>query len=121
MVAVTVDDGYEDFYHYALPVLRKYEIPATLYATTGFIDRRLWLWPDFLRYAIENSSNNVIDCELSGGPQVIDLSTPAAREQAWSTLADHALTLESNVAERFIQLIVDELNTAVPDYTERGF
>ena len=115
MVTVTVDDGYEDFYHYALPVLRKYQIPATLYATTGFIDRRLWLWPDFLRYAIENTSKNVIECDLGGAPQAIDLSNRAAREQAWNILADHALTLESGAGDGFVRMIVDELKTAVPE------
>jgi peptidoglycan/xylan/chitin deacetylase (PgdA/CDA1 family) len=121
MITVTVDDGYEDFYHYALPILCRYQIPATLYATTGFIDRRLWLWPDFLRYAIENTTKNAIECDLGGAPQVIDLSDPAAREQAWSTLADHALTLESSASDRFVRMIVDELKTAVPNTPTQAF
>jgi peptidoglycan/xylan/chitin deacetylase (PgdA/CDA1 family) len=39
-VAVTFDDGYRDTLKRALPVLRKYKIPATVFITTGYIDGR---------------------------------------------------------------------------------
>jgi peptidoglycan/xylan/chitin deacetylase (PgdA/CDA1 family) len=114
-VAVTIDDGYEDFLYFALPVLTKYRIPATLYATTAFVDQRLWLWPDFLRYAIEHTSRDAIECGLGGQSRAIDLRTPAARERAWHTLADHALTLTTSEAQQFIRTIVAELKTRMPD------
>ena len=37
-VAVTFDDGYVDFYRLALPILRAYGIPATLYLTTYYAE-----------------------------------------------------------------------------------
>jgi peptidoglycan/xylan/chitin deacetylase (PgdA/CDA1 family) len=37
-IILTFDDGYEDFYTDAYPILQKYQIPATIYITTGFID-----------------------------------------------------------------------------------
>jgi peptidoglycan/xylan/chitin deacetylase (PgdA/CDA1 family) len=36
-VAVTFDDGYENNYTTAWPILEKYQIPATIYLTTGYI------------------------------------------------------------------------------------
>jgi peptidoglycan/xylan/chitin deacetylase (PgdA/CDA1 family) len=37
MVALTVEDGYEDFFTVALPILRELGLPSTLFVPTGFI------------------------------------------------------------------------------------
>ena len=38
-VSITFDDGYDDNFVFALPVLMRYGIKASFYVTTGFIDR----------------------------------------------------------------------------------
>jgi len=40
LMAVTFDDGYQDIYEHAYPVLRRYAIPATIYLATQYIETR---------------------------------------------------------------------------------
>lgn len=121
MVAVTIDDGYEDFHQYALPVLARYRIPAMLYATTGFIDRRLWLWPDYLRYAIHQSKQTECECGVAGEWRRFPLRTPEERERAWNDLADHVLTLPHGATAAFIRSVIEALKTVVPDAPTDAF
>lgn len=46
-IAITFDDGYLNNYKYAVPILKKYNIPATFYITTITQDLP-FLWPDFV-------------------------------------------------------------------------
>lgn len=47
-VVITFDDGYADNYQYALPILEKYQIPATVFVTSGMIGEREEFWWDEL-------------------------------------------------------------------------
>ena len=43
LVAITFDDGYQDFYDKAYPVIRKYHYPATVFIVSGFVGKEnLW-------------------------------------------------------------------------------
>ncbi len=50
-VAITFDDGYRDVYRNAFPILEKYQIPATVFITTGNIETRKENWPDLVMRA----------------------------------------------------------------------
>ncbi len=54
--AITFDDGYENNFSIASPILSKYEVPATFYITTDFVDNNHMSWIDRIEYCIENTS-----------------------------------------------------------------
>lgn len=43
-ICLTFDDGYHDNYTTALPLLKRLNIPFTIYITTGLIDNKIPLW-----------------------------------------------------------------------------
>jgi peptidoglycan/xylan/chitin deacetylase (PgdA/CDA1 family)/CelD/BcsL family acetyltransferase involved in cellulose biosynthesis len=63
-LAITFDDGYQDNYHNALPLLRRYGLPATIFLTTGSIDTREPLWFESLALALKNTRLDHLDLEL---------------------------------------------------------
>ena len=54
-VALTFDDGYVDFYSKAYPLLKKYNVPATVFVSTGGIDNGKEFWWDVLENMINKS------------------------------------------------------------------
>lgn len=67
---ITIDDGYRDVYDIAFPLLKKYKVPATLYAITDFVDGKIWLWTDLMRYLLLTSEAGFFSYEHPNGELV---------------------------------------------------
>lgn len=52
MCAVTFDDGWQDVYEFAFPVLKRHSIPAMVYLTSGFINGEGWFWEERVKYLL---------------------------------------------------------------------
>lgn len=50
---LTFDDGYRDNFSLALPLLKQYQVPATIFVSTAFIDNKLKPWWDELALVLE--------------------------------------------------------------------
>ena len=67
---ITIDDGYHDAYDVAFPLLEKFRIPATLYTITDFVDGKVWLWTDLMRYLLLESEAGFFSYEHPNGEKV---------------------------------------------------
>ncbi|MBD0332794.1 MAG: polysaccharide deacetylase family protein [Chitinophagaceae bacterium] len=64
-VALTFDDGYQDNFVSAKPLLERYNIPATFFIPTGNLDQEKLFWWDELMNIILRSTNLPNNFELS--------------------------------------------------------
>lgn len=108
-VALTFDDGHQDFYTNAWPLLKEYQLSASLYVTTGFVDNSCWLWPDLLRYILINTRKNTFAImglgEMALGPSnILDV---------WNRLGDYCLGLKTVERACFLQDLAQRLDVAI--------
>jgi len=54
-MVLTFDDGYRNNLTHALPILRRYNAPATFFVPTGFLDNPKPFWCDRLDYALQQA------------------------------------------------------------------
>jgi peptidoglycan/xylan/chitin deacetylase (PgdA/CDA1 family) len=57
---ITFDDGYRDNYDLALPILKRYRVPASFFIPTGLIENRRLGWWDLISYIVNRSSEHSI-------------------------------------------------------------
>jgi peptidoglycan/xylan/chitin deacetylase (PgdA/CDA1 family) len=83
-VAITFDDGYNDNLEYARPILERFEAPATLFATAGYIDRDEEFWWDVLDRIFLQPGDLPQSLELSSDGRTLrwDLGSAASLSDA---------------------------------------
>ena len=57
---ITFDDGFYNNYKYALPVLKKYNVPHIIYITTNYVDKNLISWIDRIDIAINKCKKKIL-------------------------------------------------------------
>lgn len=109
-LALTFDDGHYDFYENAWPLLKKYQLPATLYITTGFVDGQCWLWPDLIKYLLLNATQQ----NLTLAPLGTLLLNSETLHQCWSNIGDYCLTLNVEERNQFIHQLAAAIGVDIP-------
>jgi peptidoglycan/xylan/chitin deacetylase (PgdA/CDA1 family) len=78
-IAVTFDDGYADNLHHAKPLLERYDMPATVFLTTGCIgqEREFW-WDELDRVLLQPGTlPETLRLSVEGSPYEWDLGEAA--------------------------------------------
>lgn len=82
----TFDDGYRDNRDFALPVMREFDAPLTVYVASDFAEGCGRLWWIALERVIATAS--AIEVPIDGSMTRLDTATPQAKQMAFNRMHD---------------------------------
>lgn len=116
-VAVTVDDGYRDFLEMAYPVFSAFRIPVTVYVVTDFLDRKVWLWVDQIRFAFLMTRRTTFGIQLPAGCRFdFELRTEEQRRLAAQSLSDAMKLLDNRDRLSLMSQLPERLEVEIPPH-----
>lgn len=78
---ITFDDGFADNLHVAMPILKKHQLPATVFVSTGYLNGGI-MFNDLIAETLKNTVKKIVDLSTLGlGDRT--LTNNASRRQAY--------------------------------------
>jgi peptidoglycan/xylan/chitin deacetylase (PgdA/CDA1 family) len=114
-VCLTIDDGYIDFKNIAYPLLKKFNLPATVFITTDFIEGKLMMWWDQLEYLIDNTKKPSLYVCLTDQILTLPLRSKIEKTVAILTLTNQFKTFPLTKIHYKLQQLSTTLEVTIPD------
>ena len=108
--AVTFDDGFENNFTIAAPILAEANVPALFYVTTGFIEYNSMSWIDRIEYCLEIHSGGELKLPWSEGMHQFQSPADKIRlleEIRLNVKNDPDINVESLVDSIFVQCQIE--------------
>jgi peptidoglycan/xylan/chitin deacetylase (PgdA/CDA1 family) len=116
MVVFTVDDGYRDFLKIAHPILSRYQIPATVFLVSDFVDKKCWLWFDQISFAFEHTRKKEAVIQFGAeGPMLYSLETVEERRAGAFAVSILAKKVPNVERVRLVREVATALEVVLPD------
>lgn len=120
-VVVTFDDGYPDNLTVALPILKTYGIPATVYIATGTVDHSVAAWWYELERIIRRA--NWLRFEWNGTTRAIPIPDLDRKRECFVSLSRMMRSMNPVDQSRFLRRLCDhpgEWSSRVIDVIDRS-
>lgn len=72
---IVFDDAFTDFRLNALPVLKKYNVPSTMFVPVKCVEEKKPIWPTFLNIVISNTKKRQVDFKIKGQQKIFQLGS----------------------------------------------
>lgn len=88
-LAITIDDGFQDNFNLAWPILRHHDVPATIFLATDFIDTGRSPWPTQLKEALEHTQVKYMETPFRANINNFSMRLNVAQQlkKAWGPLS----------------------------------
>jgi peptidoglycan/xylan/chitin deacetylase (PgdA/CDA1 family) len=107
---ITFDDGLRNNFTVALPILKKYGLPATIFLATSFIDSSdLGLWTEQIGWLIHRAQGGCISIPVDGAEKSFTLGTKADREFASDRIRAYLKQLAPKRRKSVITRLAEQL------------
>lgn len=120
-LAITVDDGYRNFFVHAYPVLKHYNLPATVYLPVNFIENGGWMWQDKNKFILRNSHKTPVDFLWNDRMHRLDLSTFSGLMRSMETVYLLCMKMPLNERESFSRSLADAADSVLPEEPDEEF
>ena len=111
-IVLTFDDGFADNYDQGLPIFKRYNIPATIFLTTGCISSGRLPWSQALGYVLQRTTQPEVFTKRHGS---LRLSSPRARQVAYGEIKRDLRDAGVTVRESAIEALADQLRVPLPN------
>lgn len=112
-IGITFDDGYEDVYENALPILRRYNLPATVFLTSGFLGNRGLPWTDRIYYMFARTKATELRVNIRHRKQY-GLGTERQRIYAREDIKSDLKRVREDERLRILQELAEKLGVEGP-------
>jgi peptidoglycan/xylan/chitin deacetylase (PgdA/CDA1 family) len=108
---ITFDDGYKDVYECAYPILKKYNLSATIFLSTGHIETGILFWTDKLRYILLKTKEQSFNWDYANEIQLSSLADKSKAIQKIISSLKRKPNLEKEIILNDLERI---LNVEIP-------
>lgn len=120
-IIITIDDGYQDNYEYAYPILKKYKVPAILFVTTDFISKKKWLWANKLEFILKNTNDYCFALTLGEREVCFNVETFKGWHTAQLEIYNYCRSLDDPSKDDFLEKLARSLDVEVPSEVTEPF
>lgn len=106
-VAITFDDGFRNNVTEAMPILEKFNIPATFYVSAGVINTDIMFWVDMIEDCLNNSQRSVITIGLDN-EKTFDLKSQSKKINVLQEIKSYCKNAKSIEKDRVIKNLIQE-------------
>lgn len=117
-VVITFDDGYASNHELAYPILKRFDLHATVFVTTGFLDGEDPLWFQRVDLALGRTRKELLDWPINGKVVRLYLGTRELRQQSLVALMPEFKALRTSELRQEVERLELALEVAPPSFRE---
>jgi len=97
------------------------KLGATFFPTVNFVNKKIWLWPDCISYALKQSDNKKFKFVFEDKIFNSDLINTDSAFNVWKKISDYCIKIDNDKKWLLITQLVKYLNITLPDVPPREY